>query len=144
MTKELRRTITDRIQCKLTLPDGTEYSHQGSIAFFDNRINKSTGTVKATTHFDNPEGLLRDGMFVKVLLTYIPPEDDSERVNGEEEQKPKVVVQQSAVMQDQAGHYVIIVNKESKAEIKRVKFKESFEEYLVIEEGLDEGEKVIT
>ena len=144
VTKELRRTITDRIQCKLTLPDGTEYSHQGSIAFFDNRINKSTGTVKATTHFDNPEGLLRDGMFVKVLLTYIPPEDDSERVNGEEEQKPKVVVQQSAVMQDQAGHYVIIVNKESKAEIKRVKFKESFEEYFVIEEGLDEGEKVIT
>ena len=144
VTKELRRTITDRIQCKLSLPDGTKYSHDGKIAFFDNRINKSTGTVKATTHFDNPEGLLRDGMFVKVLLTYIPPEDDAERVNGEKERKPRIVVQQSAVMQDQAGHYVIIVNKESKAEIKRVKFKESFEEYFVIEEGLEEGEKVIT
>ncbi|MDD7984461.1 efflux RND transporter periplasmic adaptor subunit [Lentisphaera marina] len=143
VTKELRQTITDRIQCKLSLPDGTRYEHEGKIAFFDNRINKSTGTVKATTHFDNPEGLLRDGMFVKVLLTYIPPTAE-ERGENEEVQKPKIVVQQSAVMQDQAGHYVIVVNKESKAEIKRVKFKESFEEYFVIESGLEEGDKVIT
>jgi membrane fusion protein, multidrug efflux system len=143
VSKEARQTITDRISCKLSLPDGSEYGHEGKIAFFDNRINKSTGTVKATTHFDNPEGLLRDGMFVKVLLTYVPPTDE-ERRGSDTEEKPKIVVQQSAVMQDQAGHYVIVVNEESKAELKRVKFKESFEEYFVIESGLEEGDKVIT
>ena len=88
VTKEMRQTITDRIQCKLMLPDGTEYVHEGKIAFFDNRINKSTGTVKATTHFDNPEGLLRDGMFVKVLLKYIPPSAE-DLVNGERSENPK-------------------------------------------------------
>jgi membrane fusion protein (multidrug efflux system) len=143
VTKEMRQTITDRIQCKLMLPDGTEYVHEGKIAFFDNRINKSTGTVKATTHFDNPEGLLRDGMFVKVLLKYIPPSAE-DLVNGEEERKPKIVVQQSAVMQDQAGHYVIVINKDNNAEVKRIEFRESYEEYFVVESGLEKGDKVIT
>ena len=143
VTKEMRKTITNRIQCKLILPDGSEYVHEGRIAFFDNRINKSTGTVKATTHFDNPEGLLRDGMFVKVLLKYIPPEAD-ELINGEAERQPKIVVQQSAVMQDQAGHYVIVINAEGNAEVKRINFNESYEEYFVVESGLNEGDKVIT
>ena len=47
-------------------------------------------------------------------------------------------------MQDQAGHYVIVINKDNNAEVKRIEFRESYEEYFVVESGLEEGDKVIT
>ncbi|WDE99088.1 efflux RND transporter periplasmic adaptor subunit [Lentisphaera profundi] len=141
--KNVRRTIFDRIKAELSLPDKSIYEHEGKISYFDNRINKSTGTIKATTHFANPEGLLKDGMFVKVHLTYVPPAQDK-MLEGEKKKEKRIVITQSAVMQDQAGHYVIAISDDNKAQVKRVEFKESFEEYFVITSGLKEGDKVIT
>ncbi len=128
---------SENIKAYLTLPDGSKYEHEGYIAYGDNRIHESTGTFQMTAKVDNPEGYLRDGMYVKILLIF-------ENSKPAEELKKSIIVKQSAVMQDQAGHYVIVINDKNIAEVRRVKYERSYENFFIIDEGLIPGDKVVT
>ena len=80
-------------QPKLKLPDGTEYDQPGKIAFLDNTIDPSTGTIAVYAEFANPQLKLVPGQFVQVTVQA-----------GESVELP--VVPASAILQDQQGAYV--------------------------------------
>src|SRR5690606_3698795 len=52
----------------LRLADGTLYSRTGKLAFEDVSISPQTGTRQARAEVPNPDGVLRPGQFVRVLL----------------------------------------------------------------------------
>ncbi len=114
----------------LRLSDDSRFDTKGVIDFVDNEVDRSTGTIAIRAEFENPDGKLIPGQYVNVLLTLREP-------------KMLPVVPQAAVQQDHKGAYVLVVDKEEKAEIRRVETGAVLEDVWVIESGLSEGEKVI-
>jgi membrane fusion protein (multidrug efflux system) len=117
-------------EVQLTLADGKPYPHSGRITFADADFNKSTGTYLLRATLPNGEAQLRPGQFVRVsLLGSIAPN--------------AILVPQQAVLQGASGHFVIVVNKDSKAEIRPVKVGSWYAEQWFIHTGLAAGDVVV-
>jgi membrane fusion protein, multidrug efflux system len=84
--------------------------------------------VRAT--MPNPERQLVDGAFVTVEVK-------------EAEETPRIVIPRSALQLDQAGVFVLAVDKEHKVEIKRVTTGEAVGVDIAILSGLQAGDAVI-
>jgi membrane fusion protein (multidrug efflux system) len=118
-----------KIKAKLKFSDGSIYDQVGTINFIDVTVDKSTDTVLVRASFPNPNGRLIDGQLVRVALE-----------SGQA--KEKVVVPQSALIADQSGTYVFVVE-DGKAVVKRVKIGGELGANSVVDEGLAGGEQVI-
>jgi membrane fusion protein (multidrug efflux system) len=114
----------------IRLPDGTMYEHEGEFDFVDNKVDERTGTIIVRALFDNPDRLLLPGQFVTIVI---------ER----REAKDAVVIPQAAVLTDQGGHYVLLVNSENKVETRRIKTGQRFGATWTVDEGLQAGERII-
>src|SRR5690606_3674185 len=100
------------------------------IKSFDNRINTSTGTIRARAYFENADGTLLPGMFVTVRLGS-PAMDDV------------ILLTEQAVGTDQDRKFVYVVDEDGKVSYREVHLGASIEGKRVISSGLEEGEKVI-
>lgn len=117
------------INVRLRFADNTVYDHIGRINFVDVSVDRSTDTVLVRATFPNPSGGLVDGQLVRVTAEVGAPTE-------------KVVVPQSALIADQEGVYVFIVE-DGKAAIKRVKVGTDVGTGAVVEQGLSGGELII-
>ncbi|MFZ6750739.1 efflux RND transporter periplasmic adaptor subunit [Undibacterium sp. Ren11W] len=118
------------LSATLKLSDGSLYQHKGKINFSDNRVDPKTGTIRARAIFSNPKGELLPGQFVRVTL------DLGVRKNA-------LVVPERAIMQSQADHILFTVDKENKVVPKPVKLGSIVDGKVIIESGVQAGEKVI-
>lgn len=114
----------------LTLPNGTPYGKRGRLDFVDNVVDPRTGSVTLRGTFPNPDRLLVSGQFVTV------------RVAGTEP-VPQLLVPQAAVQQDQRGKFVLVVDGQGKAAVRRVELGEQVGPDWIVRAGLEEGEQVI-
>jgi membrane fusion protein, multidrug efflux system len=124
-----RNANVDRIKARVRFSDATTYGEVGEINFVDVSVNRATDTILIRATFPNSHGVLIDGQLVQVIL---------ESGTAEE----KVLVPQAALIADQAGIYVFVVE-DGKAVTKRVKVGADFGADKVIEQGLMGGEQVI-
>lgn len=113
------------------LADGSRYPSPGKIDFIDNTVNQGTDTVSVRAIFPNPNRILVDGQLVTVV---------AETGKGES----ALVVPQQALQIDQTGPYVLIVDKDSKIQIRRVDVDASRGSDAVVRKGLAAGELVVT
>jgi membrane fusion protein (multidrug efflux system) len=119
-----------RFKASLKLADGKVYSRTGAVNFTDVRTNSQTGTIEARAEFPNPDGALRTGEFVRIVLT------GAVRPGA-------IVVPQRAVLEGPKGKFVYIVNAESKAEARPVEVGEWAGDGWIITSGLEAGERFI-
>jgi membrane fusion protein (multidrug efflux system) len=117
------------IKVRLRFADGSTYKQEGQINFVDVTVDRATDTVLARAAFPNPSGGLIDGQLVRVALESGTPEE-------------KVVIPQAALIADQEGVYVFVVE-DGKAAVKRVKTAGENGADVVIDQGLSGGEQVI-
>jgi membrane fusion protein, multidrug efflux system len=122
---------TGAIKAQLRFADGTIYDHPGRINFIDVMVDRTTDTVLVRATFPNPDSGLIDGQFVRVRID----------LQGESA-KERVVVPQTALIADQEGVYVFVVE-DGKAVIKRVKPSKESGTGVVLDSGLNGGEEVI-
>ena len=113
------------------LPDGSLYDHTGHINFIDVTTDQGTDSVTLRAELANPEGILVDGQFVGVVVQAGEPES-------------AIVIPQSALQVDQQGVFVLIVDAEGKAQIRRIQTGAQQGAKVAVTEGLEEGELVIT
>jgi membrane fusion protein, multidrug efflux system len=127
---------------KLRLPNGKLYANDGHLDYVSPTIATNTDTIDVRAVIANPlvPGLpangpapreLFDGEFVTVLLEGIQP-------------VTVLAVPRAAVLSDQQGDYVYVVDAQNKAEIRRIQQGQSTPSLAVITSGLKEGERVIT
>ena len=120
-----------QFEVALVLADGSRYQHNGKLNFTDVRISAATGTRESRAELPNPEGVLRPGQFVRVVL------------NGASYPNA-VTVPQRAVLEGPQGKFVYVVNDKSAAEARPVEAGEwSGNDQWIITSGLKEGERVI-
>ena len=117
-------------EVELRLADGGVYKHKGKLDFADVRVSTQTGTREARAEVPNPEGVLRPGQFVRVVLrgAVIPN---------------AVTVPQRAVMEGPQGKFVYVVDEKSTAQPRPVEAGQWAGDRWVITSGLKGGERVI-
>jgi membrane fusion protein (multidrug efflux system) len=126
---------------RLKLPDGRSYDQTGKLDFVDNTIQKETDTLTVRGIIPNPilapgqgsDGRIRelsDNEFVSVFLEGVEPIQ-------------VLVVPRSAVLSDQQGDYVFVVDADSKARRQNVKLGQSTPTVASIMSGLKEGDSVV-
>lgn len=126
-----RLALPKRFDVQLRLADGALYPHAGKMSFADVRIAPGTGTREARAEVPNPDGVLRPGQFVRVILR------GASRPNA-------VTVPQRAVLEGPQGKFVYVVNEKNQAEPRPVEAGEWAGEDWIISAGLKAGERVIT
>jgi len=117
------------IKVRLRFADGSTYGPVGKIDFVDVTVDRATDTVQVRAVFPNPSGELIDGQLVTVNL----------EAGTQQEQ---VVVPQAALVTDQQGVYVFIVD-DGKVAIRRIKTGGANGQGVIVAEGLSGGEQVI-
>ncbi len=127
----LRLPASDNYAVEVLLADGTTYPHKGKITFTNANYNQQTGTFLLRATLPNPTGALRPGEFVRVRVS------GATRVNA-------IVVPQQAVLQGAKGHFVVVVDKENKAEIRGVAVGPWYGDDWFITGGLAAGDVVVT
>ncbi len=117
-------------QISLVLPDGKPYTGTGKLNFAANQVDPQLSTVQLRATFENSQGLLLPGQFVRVRL--LTTERDG-----------VFLVPQTAVLQGDQGPFVYLLGKEGKAEIRPVQTAEWQGTNWVILGGLKPGEQII-
>jgi membrane fusion protein, multidrug efflux system len=126
---------------RLKLPDGRSYDQTGKLDFSDNTIQTGTDTLTVRGVIPNPilapaaggDGRLRelsDNEFVSVYLEGVGPIQ-------------VLAVPRSAVLSDQQGDYVFVVDADNKARRQDVKLGQSTPTIASVISGLKEGDSVV-
>jgi membrane fusion protein (multidrug efflux system) len=115
----------------VSLPDGTLYDQQGQLNFIDVTTDPGTDTVTLRAEIPNSDGILVDGQYVGVTVQAGEPDS-------------AIVIPQSSLQLDQQGTFVLIVDAEKRAQIRRVETGASLGADVMVSSGLKEGELVIT
>jgi len=122
--------VQKSIPVRLILQEG-KVAYDGTIHSFDNRIDASTGTIRARALFENKEQRLLPGMFATIEMGSA----------GEEKQ---ILISERAIGVDQDRKFVYIVNDENKTAYREVSLGESVAGQRIVLSGLNEGDRVIT
>ncbi len=128
-TEAARQAHVKSIRVRVRFSDGTLYDQMGEINFIDVTVDRATDTVVVRATIANPNNDLIDGQLVQV-----------EAISGTPQEK--VLIPQAALIADQGGVYVFIVDN-GKAAVRRLKVGALRGPDVIIEEGLSGGELVI-
>ncbi|MGE5153890.1 MAG: efflux RND transporter periplasmic adaptor subunit [Bdellovibrio bacteriovorus] len=115
---------------RVRLPDGTLYDKSGTLNFVDVTTDPGTDTVTLRAELPNPDRFLVDGQYVGVLVQSGEPAS-------------AIVIPQSALQVDQQGTFVLIIDAEGKAQVRRVQTAPAKGSLVAVKSGLMEGELVI-
>jgi membrane fusion protein (multidrug efflux system) len=132
--RDAGRLITparDELVVEVILADGSVFPQKGRITFANADYNVKTGTYLLRATVPNPDAVLRPGQFVRV------------RIQGAVRPKA-ILVPQEAVLQGAKGHFVVLVGKDDKAEIRPVEVGPWYGNDIFILGGLAEGDVVVT
>ncbi len=119
-----------RIPVQLTFPGDRTRSYQGAVYSFDNRINVSTGTIRARAKFDNADGALAPGMFATIRLA-----------NGAE--RNELLIPNRAVGFDQSKKFVLVVGPDDKVAYREVELGKQVAAQRIALKGVAAGDRVI-
>lgn len=102
----------------------------GNLAAFDNQLDTTSGTIRARALFDNPDGLLTPGLFVKLRL-------------GAATEQQALLVPERAIGTNQSRRYVLVVNHESVVEYREITLGDTVGNERRVLSGLSAGEQVV-
>src|SRR5205085_2482714 len=102
----------------------------GKLNFSDVRVSTTTGTREARAELPNPQGAIRPGEFVRVILK------GATRPNA-------LVVPQRAILEGPQGKFVYVVNDQSTAEARPVQLGDWVDQDWIVTGGVKPGERVI-
>ena len=125
------RTSVDLLGIPVEIGLQTEsgYQRKGKLDYVAPTVDPSTGTLAARAILDNADRSLLPGYFVRVRIASTP--------------EPALLVSDVAIGSDQAGRYVLVVNKDNVVEQRRVEPGQLIGELRVIDKGLTKDDRVV-
>ncbi len=119
-----------KLPVSIILSDGLIYEEKGTLDFIDSFVDNETSTVKARATFENPKNDLISGLFVKIKIDGLI-------------YKNAISIPQTSLLQDTTGAFVYIA-KDNQAVRTPVKIENISKDTYIINDGLNEGDIVIT
>ena len=143
---DLRNRYADKgglgaVVVRVKLPDGTMYGQTGQLEYVDPSVTANTDTILLRARIPNPvrpgakltdvgSRELADGEFVTVTVEGVEPVQ-------------ALAIPRTAVLSDQQGSYVYVVDAENTAMQRRIQLGQSTATTAVVAGGLKVGESVI-
>ena len=127
---QIRWSSKHLLKVKIKLPNGKISPLYGKIDFVDNHVDPDTGTLAVWAVFPNPDRMLLPGMYV----TAIPILKRAKRV---------IMIPQRTVLEDKKGTYVLLVNRDKRVEIRRIKIGNMRGTEWEVLSGISEGDRII-
>lgn len=112
------------------LADGSTYPRTGKLNFASEKVNPQTGSFDVRAEIPNPEGSLRPGQFVRVLL-------------GGASRPNSLSVPQRAVIDSPMGKMVFVVTPDNKLVPRPVELDGWTQGQWLVTKGLADGERVL-
>ena len=119
------------LRVKATVPKDTGPAEGGNVAFVDNAVDPTTGTIHLRATFTNSQNRLWPGLYVNIVLTL-------------SEQAGATVVPAQAVLEGEKGSFVYLVRPDKRVEPRMIVPVRTIDGETVIEKGLQPGETIVT
>ena len=103
---------------------------RGRLQLIDNQVNTKSGTVRVRAVFDNADGSLIPGQFVKLRM-------------GHAKTESAVLVSERAVGTDQNKRFVLVVGEDNKAAYREVTLGAAANGQRIVTSGLKPGERIV-
>ncbi|MEJ7934394.1 efflux RND transporter periplasmic adaptor subunit [Sphingobium sp. AN558] len=116
---------------RLRLEDGSDYDRTGTVEFSEVVVDPGTGTITLRARFDNPQGLLLPGMFVRATF--------AQSIDSR-----AFLVPQQALTRDAKGQAsLFLVGPDNKVVVRKVTADHAQGANWIVTRGLAPGDKVI-
>jgi multidrug efflux system membrane fusion protein len=112
-----------------TVTNGGTHLH-GRLQLIDNQVNTKSGTVRVRAVFDNADGSLIPGQFVKLRM-------------GRAQSETAVLVSERAIGTDQSKRFVMVVGEDNKAAYREITLGGTVNGQRIVTSGLKPGERII-
>jgi multidrug efflux system membrane fusion protein len=103
---------------------------RGPLQLIDNQVNTRTGTVRVRAVFDNKDGALIPGQFVKVRM-------------GRSRTEQALLVSERAVGTDQSKRFVLVVGPDDRAVYREITLGGTANGQRIVTSGLQPGERIV-
>jgi membrane fusion protein, multidrug efflux system len=131
----------DAVKIRLRLPDGRIYGETGKLDFINNAVAQDTDTFLVRGVIPNP--VLKSATAGGVKLRELVADEFVTVLVESVQPKPVIAVPRAAILADQQGDYVYVVDDQNIARQRRVRLGQLTPETAGIADGLKEGEQVI-
>ncbi len=129
-TQAQNGSLASKFAIHIDLPDGDPYPLAGHIAFINNQVDTSTGTVNVYADFPNPRGALLPGAYVNVNT-------------APAQAREALMVPVTAVQTAQDGQFVLVVGADHKVAQAAVTVGDQIGQDYIVRSGLNAGQMVI-
>lgn len=102
----------------------------GRLQLIDNQVDATSGTVRLRAVFDNADGRLIPGQFVRVRM-------------AQPRNEPVVAVSERAIGTDQSKRFVIVVGDGNKTAYREITLGAIADGLRIVTSGLDAGERIV-
>lgn len=128
---EAALTGESEVKAQIRLADENNWERQGIVDFVDNRLDQNTGTLRMRVLVDNPDGLLRPGIFGRLRMAISEPYQ-------------ALLIPDRALVSDQAAKVVMVVNSDGEVQARPVKPGMLLaDEMRVIRDGIQKEDRII-
>lgn len=124
-----RLKLNDELRATLTLENGQVYEAAGELVAPGVTVSTSTGSIDSRFRFDNPEGLILPGMFLRGQV--------------EMGRSSAFLVSQSATSRDKIGKLSAWVVVDGKASQRHLTDDGSYQNQWIVTDGLAEGDMLV-
>jgi membrane fusion protein, multidrug efflux system len=131
--KALGRDAAGQVQVDgipVKIETGIDSELQGRLQLIDNQVDTASGTVRMRAVFDNADGHLMAGQFVRLSM-------------GEAKAKPALLISERAIGTDQSKKFVLVVDDGNKADYREVTLGAISDGLRVVTSGLKAGERIV-
>lgn len=119
-----------KLPVQVGLMTDTDFPLAGELDFLGNRVDSSTGTIRARAVLADPDGRLTPGLFARVKLATSAP-------------RQTVLIDDDAVGTDQGRRYVLVLGAGDVVEYRPVELGPLDDGLRVVASGLNPGETII-
>jgi len=128
---KLKTARDAQIPASVELGNETDFPHEGYIDFVDNRLDPSTGTMRARIVLRTWSPLLSPGFFVRVRVAGTTP-------------YRAVLVDDKVISSQQGVKYAFVVKQDDRIERRNLETGTIFEGKRIVKSGLIDGERVVS
>jgi multidrug efflux system membrane fusion protein len=120
----------NRLPVFVGLQNEIDYPHEGVLDYAANLISTETGALQLRAIFKNKAYRMIPGLYARVMLQYGPP-------------RQALLIPLTAVMTDQVGSYVFILDEKKRAQRQDIILGQRFTKYVEVSKGLAADSQVV-
>jgi RND family efflux transporter MFP subunit len=125
-----RKSEVNTLPVFVGLQSETGYPHEGVLDYAANLISTDTGSLQLRAIFKNEKYQLIPGLYARVMAQYGLP-------------RPALLIPTTAIMTDQVGDYVFILDQSKRAQRQDISLGQRFEKYVEVTKGLTVSSVVV-